>query len=1309
MVSQDNRTGPLCRISCIRSTAIALVIIGALSPLSRAGAQQPPASEFQPYVLRYAPAAKVENALSGLLPPGSEVVADQKANRLLVRGSAQAHQIVQKVIDSLDLAPAGATPPVAQPGSQSVLRSYSAGAMDPVTLAADLQARIGNDPNVRIVSDKRTAQVLVVAPTELQQHIAAYIARAESPMTAAPAQGQMPAPTQAPGPGSQVSLPGSGLKVAIGTSPSLPNRVQEIQLQRVPAAQVENSLVEMLGNRLMSANSAAGDVAEYRIKLSGNRSLGLSIDRRTHRVVVEGSGTPLESCIRLVRALDDPVRSADQSLRMVSLRMARAGDIQRTVDAIRSGDAAQGQSSRDNTVTVKPAASAPEQAAAQAQPAPGRGAVAAPGANAAAVRGAIAKAEESGSLIGSVQIEYLEGLDVMVLRGHRRDVQQVIDIIEQIEKLSAQTQPSIELYPMQHVQCEAMVNMVRQLYDEVFASRQGNISITALVKPNALLLIGRPENVNTVLDLVKRLDQPVAPETQFQVFPLRHASATTAQTTVQNFFTQRGGLGPVVYVTSDYRSNSLIVQASPRDMAEVAAMLNKLDTPTSEAVNELRVFKLENTLADEVASVLQSAITGRAVTGARTTTQLGAALPAAAAQLGQQAAGAEQKSNMLRFITIDAHGQQRLSSGILTDVRITSDPRANSLLVSAPAESMPLLEALIKQIDKLPAMESQIKVFTIVNGDATTLIDILQTLFLRQGTTTGMAGAFGQAAAMAMRTASASGESPLVQLRFAADARTNSIIASGSAGDLSVVEAILLRLDEGDIRNRKNIVYQLKNSPAQQVATALNQFLTNQRTLQQQAGTGLVSPFEQMEHEVVVVPEVVRNALIISATPRYFEEIQKIVEDLDARPPMVMIQVLIAQVQLGSTDEFGVELGLQDSILFDRSVLGDIEYATQTLYNSLGNPIQTNQTIVSATNTPGYNFNTATGLGNSGSSSSLAGSRQVGTQGLTSLGVGRVNSQLGYGGLVLSASSESVSALLRALKQCTRMEVLSRPQVMTMDNQPAFIQVGQRVPRISGVQVQTTGQVNNITMDNVGLIMAVTPRISPDGLVVMEIDAENSKVGPESEGIPVSINVNGDVIRSPRIDTTVAQTTVSATSGQTVVLGGLITKSKSAVHRRVPLLSEIPVIGNLFRYDSEIDDKNELLIIMTPHIVKNERDLDRIKQMESARIDWCLADVVKIHGDAGLRGRKDDWSSDEVPVVYPDVDAAATSKSIAPGAATPELMPSPAVAPGQPTQPAQRAPQAAPAQKPNEPGVLKPMGQEPLPQNAPQQLPGNPS
>ena len=81
---------------------------------------------------------------------------------------------------------------------------------------------------------------------------------------------------------------------------------------------------------------------------------------------------------------------------------------------------------------------------------------------------------------------------------------------------------------------------------------------------------------------------------------------------------------------------------------------------------------------------------------------------------------------MLRFLTIDAKGQRLLESGILTDVRITADARANALVVSAPAESMELIEALIRQLDQLPAAEAQIKVFTIVNGDATSLADMLQ-------------------------------------------------------------------------------------------------------------------------------------------------------------------------------------------------------------------------------------------------------------------------------------------------------------------------------------------------------------------------------------------------------------------------------------------------------------------------------------------------------------------------------------------------------------------------------------------------------
>jgi hypothetical protein len=120
----------------------------------------------------------------------------------------------------------------------------------------------------------------------------------------------------------------------------------------------------------------------------------------------------------------------------------------------------------------------------------------------------------------------------------------------------------------------------------------------------------------------------------------------------------------------------------------------------------------------------------------------------------------------------------------------------------------------------------------------------------------------------------------------------------------------------------------------------------------------------------------------------------------------------------------------------------------------------------------------------------------------------------------------------------------------------------------------------------------------------------------------------------------VAQTTVSALSGQTVVLGGLITKSKATTHRRVPLLSSIPVLGHLFRYDQVLEKRTELMIIMTPHIVQHPADAEWLKQVESARMSWVLSDVHDLHGYVGLRSRQQCCADDNVPTIYPDYNPA---------------------------------------------------------------------
>jgi general secretion pathway protein D len=738
-------------------------------------------------------------------------------------------------------------------------------------------------------------------------------------------------------------------------------------------------------------------------------------------------------------------------------------------------------------------------------------------------------------------------------------------------------------------------------------------------RPNAILLLGSANPVAKAQEILEQLDAPTAAQsTQFEVFRLKHAQAEAAQAVVESLFMgddNAGGVagtfGPKALVIAELRTNALIVRAAPADMAEVRALITELDAAGGEAVNELRVFKLKHSLASTLAPVLQRAVRGEG---------------------SDSTAATEGLATLLRMVTIDTEGRQQLASGVLAGVTVNADTRANALVVSAPPESMSLMEALITQLDQPPDAVAELKVFTIKNGDAVALAEMLQELFgtPQQGGGGGQGGG-GQAA-----------NTDVFQLRFSVDERTNSIIAAGSADELLVVDAILLRLDSGASRSRVNRVYRLKNASAADVGLALQEWLEQKREVELTA-PGETSPFSQIEREVVVVAEPASNSLIVSATPSYYEELEGIVEQLDEQAPMVMIQVLIGEVRLGDADEFGVELGLQDSVLFDRSLLGDISNITTTTQTQSPGGAVTNvtqQVVQTATLTPGFNFgNPQQGLPNSGSNSSLATAGAVGAQGLSNFAVNRVSPDLGFGGFVLAASSNSVSALLRALQESRRIEVLSRPQIMALDNQFGRAFVGEIVPIITNSQtIGLTGQTQNtVTPTNVGLELLVRPRISPDDLVVMEVSAAKRELGPIDQGVPVAISPEGDPINVPRIASTEAQTTVSAMSGQTVVLSGLLTKRDEALHRRVPLLADIPLVGALFRFDSSRQVRTELLIVLTPQVIRSRLQSDRLKQVESARMNWCLSDVVELHGPAGLRSRNDMMGAAQADEVYPNM------------------------------------------------------------------------
>lgn len=1137
---------------------------------------------FDAYSLRYAEpeqARRMLNELLGELAGQSQLVVDSRKRQLLVRGPAEVQQMTRQLLKEIDRAQ---PVPESQASAPSVLRSYSCSVGRLDECGVILRERLTGIGRVTI--DRNRNQIMVVAHDDAQQQVERFVTAFDSSVPSA--RSVMPLDTVQ----LRETLPVGKESTATRSSDAAANQATEavvpIGVRKIEA--IRNALSRLLGDRLQFDS-------EWQLSFvdrTGSSSI-LQLDAEQAAIRVTGAAGTVQQLATLLQWLDAGPQPTGRSLRFVPLQKIDPVTLNRAIRVWRRSSIHGTYQPADRGIDQSPAGNVIQPASFQQDS----------DTNATPANTGDDNQQTPHPLrrpLSDVQIEELPDLDVLMVRGRDVDVEELTRIIRELERLEAEASPEIEVYLLRNVKGESLNTLIGQVLDDLAGPLAGRVSITPLVKPNGLLLIGWGEAVNAAKKLITELDQPVDPGTQMQVFTLKNAAATQVQNTVENFLNGRGGLGPDVSVTADSRTNSLIVYAAPRDLLEVATVIERLDTGTTDSVKRVRMIRLTNSLATDIAATLNATI--------------------ATAQGGSSV----QRSAALEMLMVDPSGEKLIRSGILNDVQITPDTRTNTLFVAGPQDSLPLIEALVAELDRNPAASAQIKVFQIVNGDAGDLVIVLRSLF-PQATTSNVP-----------QLTTAEDEASLVPVRFSVDLRGNSIIATGSAGDLQIIEALLLRLDEASTAKRVTNVYRLKNSPALDVNQAVNEFLRSERIVAQ-AAPGRMNAFAQIESEVIVVAEPVTNSLIISATPRYFDEVMELVERLDEQPAKVMIQVILAEVELNNFHEFGVELGIQDSLLFDRSLLGNlITTATSSSTSTPGGVVTTtSDTIQSATNTPGFDFNNNP-LGNSGSTQSLATAGAVAGQALSHFSLGRVSSDLGYGGLVLSAGNENISVLLRALDESRNIEILSRPQIMTLDNQPAFIQVGQRVPRIVGTTINQVGQVNNIELENVGLILGVTPRISPDGMVVMELDAEKSNLGPESDGIPVSVSSDGGIIRSPRVNITTAQTTVSAASGETIIIGGLITTENTTIARRVPWLSDIPLVGELFKFDGSSDIRKELLIILTPQVIRDSSQSEHLKQLEMARMSWISQDIHKwLDPNAGYLNTESIDDSG-VPIIYPD-------------------------------------------------------------------------
>ena len=212
-----------------------------------------------------------------------------------------------------------------------------------------------------------------------------------------------------------------------------------------------------------------------------------------------------------------------------------------------------------------------------------------------------------------------------------------------------------------------------------------------------------------------------------------------------------------------------------------------------------------------------------------------------------------------------------------------------------------------------------------------------------------------------------------------------------------------------------------------------------------------------------------------------------------------------------------------------------------------------------------------------------------------------VGSTAGSGGLY-NLIGQDLNVTISALAKAGKTEILSRPSILARNNQQATINVGQRVPLISGVTYDSFGnQRNAITYTDVGIILQVTPFITSDGMVEMIVAPEVSSVSDSSVTFTSGFGTNNAGGSSaPIINTRSADTVVVVPNGQPVVIGGLMQASKISSENKVPLLGDIPLLGWLFKHKVSNDGKSELLIFLTPHIVKDPRDLAALSEAEKA-------------------------------------------------------------------------------------------------------------
>jgi general secretion pathway protein D len=469
---------------------------------------------------------------------------------------------------------------------------------------------------------------------------------------------------------------------------------------------------------------------------------------------------------------------------------------------------------------------------------------------------------------------------------------------------------------------------------------------------------------------------------------------------------------------------------------------------------------------------------------------------------------------------------------------IAAYPNNNAIVITDYASNVARIQRIIESIDR--PSSSDVQIIRMQNASA---IDIAQTLQRVVPETTAPANAPGTTAKVAV----------------AVDTRTNSLVVRAENPQLMArIKALALGLDTPGASMGNIYTVFLRNAEATRIAETLRGLLsgneisrttttttapTGATATQTTASTAPAAAAPAPSSVIQAYPPT--NSIIITAPEPVYRALRTVIDSLDQRRQQVYVEALIVEVATGLATEFGVQWNAGRNIGDGQTLFGGTNFSTTTGSNILN--IATNPQ----------------GIG----------------QGLN---LGIIRGTLKIPGTDIEVAN--LQLLARALEGDSAANVLSTPNVLTLDNEEAKIVVGQNVPFITGSYTPVSGTATNpfqtIERKDIGITLRVTPQVSEAGAVKLKIFQEVSSVTRDK-----ALVQSADIITNKRS----LESTVLIDSGQIVVLGGLIQDDQQATQDKVPLLGDIPYLGALFRYESRNRKRTNLMIFLRPVVLKDER------------------------------------------------------------------------------------------------------------------------